>query len=95
MNYSPQWVKAPTDVLIYQLVHLILSLFHQIAALSARDTDRLGAAYAQFTASAYNQKFRTFIAFCCFASVSLTNISTKFLLAFLEFFTFNHALSLA
>ena len=49
---------------------------------------RLGEAYSQFTSRSY-QKFRTFVAFCCFASVSLSCLSVDIILALMEFLTFN------
>ena len=69
--------------------YLISGASPQIQALSARTKARLNSAYATSTNKAYDSKFRIFIAFCCFASVDLHNPSVQFILAFMEFLTFN------
>ena len=45
----------------------------------------LGSAFAQSTGRAYNQIFRMFLSFCCFASISFSQI-----LSFLEFLVHNN-----
>ena len=60
-----------------------------MAALTAKAKIRMNSAYASSTCKSYKAKFRVFMAFCVYASRSVHAISIEFLLAFLEFLTFN------
>ena len=61
-----------------------------MAALSSRAKFRLTEVYLNSTAKAHDHKFKNFVAFCVYASYSIHSITTEFLLAFLEFLTFNN-----
>ena len=69
--------------------NIISGVPQQIQSLSDRAKARLNSAYALSTNKAYESKFRIFVAFCCFASVNISEISTHIILAFLEFLNFN------
>ena len=58
--------------------------------MSHRASNRLGSSLAQSTTSSYDQKFRMFLSFCCFATVALSQISTPVILSFLEFLVHNN-----
>ena len=61
-----------------------------MSALTARATSRLNQAFADSTSRSYQAKFRTFVGFCCVASINLLTISLLSILTFLEFLTFNN-----
>ena len=61
-----------------------------MTGLSANATARLGSALSQSTTTSYHQKFRIFLSFCCFASVSSAQISIHVILSFLEFLLHNN-----
>ena len=49
----------------------------------------LHSAFRHSTSTAYNAKFRIFVAFCIFANFFLPELTTNHLLVFLEFLVFN------
>ena len=61
----------------------------QVEVLASRAKNRLGDAYSHSTNTTYHQKFKIFVAFCCFASVSISIITVDVILAYMEFLTFN------
>ena len=83
---KPVWVQVPASALEVNWV-IISGVSQQIQTLSAKA--RLNSVYVPSTNKAYDSKFRIFTAFCCFASVNISQISIQVILAFMEFLTFN------
>ena len=81
-----QAIKNP----IWNHIPLERLLINWQIRLSASATNRLGSALAQSTSTSYDQKFRVFLSFCCFASVSISQISIQVILSFLEFLVHNN-----
>ena len=65
------------------------------ASLMTKANHRLHQAFRPSTSAAYNNMFRFFFAFCIFAQIPFSHVTTNQVLLFMEFLVFNNVSNLS